>query len=179
MSTESSRPLRDARELEGAARDPLDLARVVLARVEDGAVVADAARAVVEAADELAHDQQVDPVARAPAGGSRRRRARLRSPIRPASGRTAPPSHFGPPTAPSSTASAARHARERLRRQRIADRVDRGAAEGVLLDLDLERQRPEHAHGLRHHLGPDPVAGQADDRLVAMELPPGQVEHMP
>ena len=63
LSTESSRPLRRAGELERPPRDPLDLGRVVLARVEDRAVVADAARAVVEAADQLAHDQQVDPVA--------------------------------------------------------------------------------------------------------------------
>ena len=54
--------------------------------------------------------------------------------------------------------------RERLRGQRVADRVDRRAAEELLLDLDVERQRLEHAHGLGHHLGPDPVAGQADDR---------------
>ena len=129
LSTESSRPPRAAGELERAARDALDLARVVLARVEDGAVVAHAARAVVEAADELAHDQQVDARRRSPGAGSRRRRARSRSPISPASGRTAPPSHFGPPTAPSSTASAARQAASVSAGQRVADRVDRGAAE--------------------------------------------------
>ena len=46
-----------AGELEPAADDALDLRRVVLTRVEDDAVVADAARAEVEAADELADDR--------------------------------------------------------------------------------------------------------------------------
>src|SRR5207253_2979068 len=56
-------PVARARQREGAAGDPLDLARVVLAGVEDGAVLADAAGAVVEAGDELAHDYEVDAVA--------------------------------------------------------------------------------------------------------------------
>ena len=52
-----------ARELERAPGDPLDLVGVVLARVEDRAVVAHAARAEVESADELADDQEVDALA--------------------------------------------------------------------------------------------------------------------
>ncbi len=47
-------------ELERAARDPLDLARVVLARVEGRAVRAPSLLAVVEAAGELADDEDVD-----------------------------------------------------------------------------------------------------------------------
>ena len=93
-------PAARAGELEAAPRDPLDLARVVLARVEDGAVVAHAARAEVEAADELAHDEEVDRARRARAAGSRRRRARRgagacpardgRPPRRTRDGRSAP-----------------------------------------------------------------------------------------
>ncbi len=52
-----------AGELEAAACDPLDLLGPVLHRVVDGSVVADAALAVVEAADELAHDEEVDALA--------------------------------------------------------------------------------------------------------------------
>ena len=52
-----------AGELEAAARDALDLLGPVLHRVVDGAVVADAALAVVEAADQLADDEQVDALA--------------------------------------------------------------------------------------------------------------------
>ena len=64
------------REPERAPDDALDLRRRVLARVERGAVLANAARAEVEAADELAHDQHVDAVGDAPAAGSRTCRAR-------------------------------------------------------------------------------------------------------
>ena len=59
------RAARAPRELERAPRDALDLRRVVLAGVEDGAVLANAARPEVEAADELAHDHQVDSPCRA------------------------------------------------------------------------------------------------------------------
>ena len=179
LSTESSRPLRP-RASSNARRARRSTWRGWYSqRVEDGAVVAHAARAVVEAADELAHDQQVDARRPTPGAGSRRRRARCAGRSGPASGRTAEPSHFGPPTAPSSTASAVAAGGERLRGQRVADRVDRGAAERVLLDREVERQRLEHADGLGHHLGPDPVAGQADDAATSpCELLPGQVEHV-
>ena len=50
------------REAERTAGDSLDLARVVLARVEHRAVFAHALRAEVEPADELAHDEHVDVV---------------------------------------------------------------------------------------------------------------------
>ena len=52
---------------------------------------------------------------------------------------------------------------ERLRGQRIAELVDRRAAERQPHDLEVERQALEHAHGLVEHLRADPVAGQAGD----------------
>ena len=51
------------RDLEAAAGDALDLGPRVLARVEPGAVLADALLSEVEAAHELADDHHVDPVA--------------------------------------------------------------------------------------------------------------------
>ena len=60
----------------------------VLARVERRAVLAHAARAEVEPADELAHDQHVDAVERPPAAGSRTCRARRAAASSPCSGRT-------------------------------------------------------------------------------------------
>ena len=122
-----------AGQLERAPRDPLDLRRVVLERVEDGAVVADAARAVVEAADQLAHDQQVDAVGD--------RGAQVREDVELAA--EADQARLGPhaPAVPLRAADRAEQhgvgraaGGERLRRQRVADRVDRGAAERVLLD---------------------------------------------
>ena len=55
----ASRP----RKLERPPGDSLDLRRVVLARVEDDAVVAHASRAVIETADELPDDHEVDVAA--------------------------------------------------------------------------------------------------------------------
>ncbi len=46
-------------------------------------------------------------------------------------------SHFGPPTAPSSTASAAWHASSVVRRQRIAGSVDAGAADRMGCETKL------------------------------------------
>ncbi len=97
-------------ELEASARDSLDLARVVLARVEDGAVVADAARAEVEAADELAHDDEVDSCPLAPAGGSRTRRARRGAGAFPAPAGRPPRRTRDGRSGAFSTASADRHA---------------------------------------------------------------------
>ena len=75
LSTESSRPER-ARASSNARRAiRAHLVGVVLAGVEDDTVLANAARAVVEAADQLADDQQVDARRRPPGAGSRRRRA--------------------------------------------------------------------------------------------------------
>ena len=60
MSTDVTWPAALRASSNAAPRDPLDRVRRVLARVVGGAVGAPAARAVVEAADELADDQQVD-----------------------------------------------------------------------------------------------------------------------
>ena len=63
-------------ELERAPGDPLDRGRRVFAGVEGRAVRPPAAGAVVETADELADDQEVDAGSRSRDEGSRRRRAR-------------------------------------------------------------------------------------------------------
>ena len=104
------------------------------------------------------------PSADAPGAGSRRRRAPCAGRSGPASGRTAPPSHFGPPTAPSSTRVAARQAASVSGGSGSPVASIAAPPNGVLLDLDVERQRLEHAHRLADHLGPDAVAGQAGDR---------------
>ena len=164
MSTDVSRPSARLGEAERAAGDPLHLARVVLAGVEDGAVGADAVGAEVEAADELAHDQHVDAVAVAG-----RRFAYVSSSARsrsmPCSGRTSAASNSGSPIGAFSTAVAPRHAAS----------VSSGSGEPVARiaaapsrrvdQLDLRRERTQRAHRLSQHLRPDAVAGEADDDL--------------
>ena len=98
-----------------------------------------------------------------PGAGSRRRRARARSAIRPCSGRTGAPSSSGRPTAPRMTASARLARGERPLGQRRPLLQDRAAAEAVLLDLDLERERAEDVDRDRRHLRADSVSGQAGD----------------
>ena len=71
-------------------------------------------------------------------------------------------SHLGPPTAPSRTASARAAGGEHLVGQRDAVGVDRGAAEDVLLDVDLG-DRGQHAEPRRRHLRPDAVTRQRHD----------------
>ena len=149
-------------ELERAPHNALDLGRVVLAGVEDGAVVAQPTRPEIQATDELTHDHEIDV---ALPGGAQVGIdvERLAECERPASGRGSAPSQRGPPTAPSNTASAARHAssvsggngsprrRSRLHRTRA--------------------RRPRHRAGSAastrsacvDDLGPDAVSGQADD----------------
>ena len=155
LSTEVTRPRRagDGRHAERQLGDPLDL----LDRVDAGVVgdaVAAAAVAEVDPAGQLAHDQQVGapdallaqrararraPGRSAPAAGSRTARGPCAGPSRPCSGRGASGSvvsHFGPPTAPSSTASAARQRSSTSGQQRRAVLVDRDAADRQLLDLE-------------------------------------------
>ncbi len=98
-------PAPAARELEGAARDPLDLPRVVLADVEHHPVSEPALAAVVETARELADDHHVDAVAPGPAAGSRRRRAR--------GGAAATPARAAPPPARTRASRPRRAARRR------------------------------------------------------------------
>ena len=56
---------------------------------------------------------------------------------------------------------------ERLVGQRRAVGVDRGAAEQVLLELELDADRVEDLDRRRRDLGADPVAGQGDDRRAS------------
>ena len=118
-----------ARQLEGDAGDALDLVGVVDLRVDAAllavAEVDDLLRlAEIDAAGQLAHDQDVEALDQLAASARRRRRApdsrspgadwrTARGPCAGAAGRPrgaprrARSSHFGPPTAPNSTASAA------------------------------------------------------------------------
>ena len=90
----------------------------------------------------------------------------LRRPSRPCSGRGASGSvvsHFGPPTAASSTASAALQAASVSSLQRGAVDVDRGAPEEVLVEAEVLGDRAQELERGRHDLRADPVAGQGDD----------------
>ena len=49
--------------------------------------------------------------------------------------------------------------------QRRAVRVDRGAAEEVLLELEVRAQPPQQLERRREDLRADPVAGQRDDAV--------------
>ena len=89
----------------------------------------------------------------------------LRSPSSPCSGRGALGSvlsHFGPPTAASSTASACAARGQRLVGQRRAVRVDRGAAERVLGEGEVA-QTVEDLEGRGGDLGTDPVPRKNGD----------------
>ena len=149
-----------ARELEGPQGDPLDLGRVVLAGVEDGPVRKGPPAPVVEAADELADDEDVDPV--------RQRGAQVRVHVQRAAELDEP--LLRPDLLPVELRRADRaeedrvggtRSLERALRQRRPMLADRGAAERQR--LELERERRQHALGARHHLGADPVAGKEDD----------------
>ena len=172
-----------ARQLEGETRHARDLGLRVEERVvrlaAGGPVVGLAALPEVEAAGELADDEHVhalDEVAAA-AATRRERRARrrpgrrlakrpsaLRSARSPCSGRTVADgsSHFGPPTAPSRIASAARADVEVLVADGRAVRVDGDAADEHLGPVDREAEAlargVEDALGRRDDLGPDAVA---------------------
>ena len=173
LSTDGSRPPRDAGENEGAAGDALDLARVVLAGVEDGAVVA-ACRAGRSRGRRRARGRSAGRCPRpTPDGGSRRRRARLAARSGPAPGRTRPPSHFGRRPRRAATASAARQAASVSPGSGSPTASIAAPPKACSSISSIERQRAEHAHGLRHHLGPDPVARQADDRARRHAAPAG------
>ena len=129
LSTEVTRgggrcPRRAVRGLEAGTGDPLDLADRVLAGVV-GRVAVAAAVAEVDAAGQLAHDQQVgagDPLLAQRAGVDQRRAgthrpqvgveahalAQAEQPLLGPRRVGSVVSHFGPPTAPSRTASEAR-----------------------------------------------------------------------
>ena len=135
---------------------------MVLARVVDGAVLAHAPRAEVEAADELADDQHVDVAGdrRTQVGVHVERRAQreqslLRTDVAGLELRVADRAleHGG--------RAAARV--ERLLRQRRPRRADRRRAEEPFLDLDVGREQLEHESRLLGDLGPDAVSRQEHD----------------
>ena len=153
-----------ARQIEAAAHDARDMIRVVLARVEHGAVGAHAAGAEVQPADQLAHDQKIDPALR--------RRAQVRvdveclaQPEKALLGphRAAVPARAADRAQQHSVRGAARL--ERRVGQRLACRVDRRAPKGQPYDLEVERKTLEHPHRLLQHLRADPVARQSRDHV--------------
>ncbi len=151
-----------ARELEPAAHDPLDLARVVLARVVDRAVAANALRAEVETADELAHGQQVDVV--------EHRRTEIRVRVERAAqreqallGTDVRRVELGIADRPLEDRGRAAARRERLLGQRLPGRPDRSRADQPFIDLDVGRQQLEREARLLGDLRPDPVPRQEDD----------------
>ena len=68
--------------------------------------------------------------------------------------------------APSSTASARAAGGEHLVGQRDAVRVDRGAAEEVLLDLEARDRAPRTSRPAAMHLGPMPSPGSVTIRVI-------------
>jgi hypothetical protein len=150
------------RQLEAAARDALDLVRPVLHGVEDGPVVADAPGAEVEAAHELSDDEQVDPFAACGA------EVRVDVELAAKSEQTL----LGPDCGAVEARVADRAEEdgvgglgggEGLGGQRVAGGVDRRPAEGVLLQLQVERKLAQDARGGRRHLRADAVAGKERD----------------
>ena len=126
LSMEVSAPAARARQLRRHAHDALDLGAAVDAQVGRVRRVA-VLLAEVDPAGQLAHEHEVDagdhlglersrprraPGARAPGAGWRRRRAPRAAAAGPVRGAPAACGcdHFGPPMAPSSTASALRQA---------------------------------------------------------------------
>src|SRR5262245_28639380 len=102
-----------------------------------------------------------------------------RRPIRPASGRAEPPSHFGPPTAPNSTASAARQASS------VSD--GSGSPTASIAAPPNACSSTESSSGSASRTatataitsGPIPSPGRQTIRLATSELPLRQVEHVP
>ena len=119
------------------------------------------ARAVVEAADELADDEEVDALS----AGRAQVRVDVelaRRPDQAVLGRTVGAVELRrADRRPWSTASAARQAASVSGRQRVAFRPDRRAAEEVLLELELERQLAENACGGSATSGPMPSPGRS------------------
>ena len=134
--------------------------RVYSQRVEPGAVVARALGAEVEAAGELAHDQQVDPL-RAGRPEVRVDAELLAQSEQTLFGPNGLPFELGQPDGREQHRVRLAAGGERLVRQRRSLREDRVAAERMLGVLDAERV--EHPDRLGRHLGPDPVTGEDGD----------------
>ena len=158
--------LARSRELEAAAGDPLDLARVVLHRVVDRSVLPHAALPEVEPADELAHDEDVDlPLLRGAQVrvdvelGAKAEHALLRTHL----GRV----ELGVADRALEDGLRCLAGGERLLRERVARVADRLRSERVLLELEVGGDLLESAKRLPHHLGADPVAGKHHYRHVS------------
>ena len=135
---------------------------MVLTRVEGRPVVADTARPEVEAADELADDQEVDL--------TETRRAEIRvnvelgaQPEHPLLGPDVGCVELGIADGRLEDGVGAATGRERLLGKRRPRRPDRGGTEEVIIELEVGREVAQHALRHDHHLGPDAVAGQAHD----------------
>ena len=156
-------------------RDPLDLGDRVLAGVV-GAVAVAAAVAEVDAAGQLADDEQVgarDPLLAQRAGADERRARPHRAQVRVEAEALAEaeqallgPRRVGVGGVPLRSADRAEQhgvgpaARlEHLVGERVAVGVDRGAADQLLVELEIA-ERLEHPPRGGDDLGPDPVAGQ-------------------
>ena len=167
-----------AGRLEGGAGDPLDFGGVVLAGVVGGVAVA-AGVAEVDAAGELADDQQVgagDPLlaqrAGADQGRARPDRAQVgveAHPLAQAEQALLGARRVGVGGVPFGTADGAEQDRvgglaglQHLVGEGDAVRVDRAAAHQALVELELA-QRLEQLRVGGDDLGADPVAGQDDD----------------
>ena len=149
-------------KLEGAPGDPLDRLRRVGAGVVGRAVGEPAAGAVVEAADELADDQQVS----AGTGGGTQVRVDVESATEGDQALLRPHGcalelREADCTEDDGVGRLARRQRQGGKRHALVE--DRAAAEGVLFDLELERERAEDVDRDRSHLRSDSVSGQADD----------------
>ena len=148
---------------------------MVLARVEGGPVLANAASAEVEPSDELTNEEQID-VASA-------RRAKVRVHVElgaelqhPLLGSDLGGVELGIADRRLEHRVGATAGGERLRRERRPRRADRRRAEEVLLELEVGSQLPHHALRDRHHLGPDAVAGQAHDAQAGLRAGHGDAD---
>ena len=163
--------------LEGDAGDPLDLGDRVLAGVVGGVAVA-AGVAEVDAAGQLADDEQVgagDPLLAQRAGADQRRARPHRAqvgvqahPLAQAEQALLGARRVGVGRVPFRAADGAEQDRvggaagvEDLVGEGDAVRVDRGAADQALVELELA-ERLEQPPGGGDDLGADPVAGQED-----------------
>ena len=152
-------------ELEAAPHDALDLRRVVLA----------ACRRRCRRRARRARRSRGRRPARArsrgrrrparPGGGSRRRRAPCAGRAAPASGRTLPPSHFGPPTAPSSTARAERQAASVSAGSGSPNSSIAAPPNGRLTVSTSSGRCSSTRTACSSTSGPDAVTGQAGDHL--------------
>ena len=136
---------------------------MVLAGVEDGAVLAHAACPVVEATDELAHDQQVDAL--------RARGAQVG--VDTELGSQPQQSLLGANVGCVELGVADRAFEDSVGREagcegrvgkRVPARPDRRGAERVFLEGEVRRELGEHPPRGGGELGPDAVTEQEDDR---------------